>query len=342
MRIILCGFGVVGQSLAKLLDSRTEDLYALYGIKPKIVGVFDSRGSAVDSSGLELNRLVDVKKKFGTVKKYTSKNGNLSGLDLIDDLDADVLVESTVSNYKDAEPGMTHITSALKRGLHVISVNKGPLALAFPSLMELAEYNQVLLRFSGTVGGGTPILNYAKNSLRGERVLSFQGILNGTTNYILTNMANGMSFKSALSDSKKKGYVEADESLDLDGLDAAAKLVILANWIMGMRVTLPDIKRTGIRNVSSMDIRKAERKNCAIKLIASCNKELVVAPKEVSRDDPLCVNGTLNAISFTSEHSGTQTIIGRGAGGVETASSILRDLLDIRQEISRNGVGNYL
>jgi len=300
------------------------------------------RALPIDSSGLELNRLVEVKKKFGTVKKYANKNGNLSGLDLIDDLDADVLVESTVSNYKDAEPGMTHITSALKRGLHVISVNKGPLALAFPSLMELAEYNQVLLRFSGTVGGGTPILNYAKNSLRGERVLSFQGILNGTTNYILTNMANGMSFKSALSDAKKKGYVEADESLDLDGLDAAAKLVILANWIMGMRVTLPDIKRTGIRNVSSMDIKKAERKNCAIKLIASCNKELVVAPKEVSRDDPLCVNGTLNAISFTSEHSGTQTIIGRGAGGVETASSILRDLLDIRQEISRNGAGNYL
>ena len=341
MRIILCGFGVVGQSLAKLLDSRTEDLYAQYGIKPRIVGVFDSKGSAVDSSGLDLNRLVEVKKKFGTVKKYASKNGNLSGLDLIDDLDADVLVESTVSNYKDAEPGMTHIITALKRGLHVVSVNKGPLALAFPSLMELAEYNQVLLRFSGTVGGGTPILNYAKNSLRGERVLSFQGILNGTTNYILTNMANGMSFKSALSDSKKKGYVEADESLDLDGLDAAAKLVILANWIMDMRVTLPDIKRTGIRNVSTADIKKAERKNCAIKLIASCNKELVVAPREVSRDDPLCVNGTLNAISFTSEHSGTQTIIGRGAGGVETASSILRDLLDIRQEISRNGLGNY-
>jgi len=335
LRLILCGFGVVGQSLAKLLESRAEDLYARFGLKPRIVGVFDTKGSAVESSGLDLNKLLDVKKKFGSVKKYSSTKNNLSGVDLIKNYDADVLIETTASNYKDAEPGMSHITEAMKHGLHVISVNKGPLALAFPSLMELASYNQVLLRFSGTVGGGTPILDYAKNSLRGERISSFEGILNGTTNYILTKMTNGMSFTDALNDAKQKGYVEADESLDLDGLDAAAKLVILANWVMDLKVTLPDIKRTGIRNVSTEDIKNAAQKKSAVKLIASCNKELIVAPKEISLDDPLCVNGTLNAISFTSEHSGTQTIIGRGAGGMETASSILRDLLDIRQEISK-------
>ena len=297
--------------------------------------MFDTKGSAVESAGLDLSKLINVKKKYGTVKKYSSSKNNLSGVDLIKSLDADVLVETTASNYKDAEPGMTHITEAMKHGLHVISVNKGPLALAFPSLMELATYNQVLLRFSGTVGGGTPILDYAKNSLLGERIVSFEGILNGTTNYILTNMANGMSFKDALNDAKQKGYVEADESLDLDGLDAAAKLVILANWVMEIKVTMQDIKRTGIRNVSDDDIKNAAKKKCAVKLIASCNKELIVSPREISLEDPLCVNGTLNAISFTSEHSGTQTIIGRGAGGIETASSIIRDLLDIRQEISK-------
>ena len=202
--------------------------------------------------------------------------------------------------------------------------------------MELAIYNQVLLRFSGTVGGGTPILDYAKNSLRGERIVSFQGILNGTTNYILTNMTKGMTFKAALSDAKKKGYVEANPSLDIDGFDAAAKLVILANWIMDMKVTMKDIERKGITGVSSSDIKKAAAKKCAIKLIASCNRELIVAPKEIPLDDPLCVNGTLNAITFNSEHSGQQTIIGRGAGGMETASSILRDLLDIKQEMPRH------
>jgi len=335
LRIILCGFGVVGQSVVKLFESRAEDLYAKYGLKPRIVGVFDSKGSAVESSGLDLRKLIEVKKKSSSVKNYDTKKSKMSANDMINNLDADVLIETTASNYKDAEPGMTHITTAMKHGMHVISVNKGPLALAFPSLMELATYNSVLLRFSGTVGGGTPILNYAKNSLRGERITSFAGILNGTTNYILTNMAGGMSFDVALKDAQNRGYVEADESLDLDGLDAAAKLVILANWVMGMKVTMPDIDCTGIRNVTTADIKKASKNNCAVKLIASCNKELIVSPQEIPNDDPLCVNGTLNAISFTSEHSGTQTIIGRGAGGIETASSILRDLLDIREEISK-------
>jgi len=334
MRIILCGFGVVGQSFAKLLESRSEDLYARYGLKPRIVGVFDRNGSATDPSGLDTNRLIDIKKKYNSVKYSDTKNST-SGIEIINDLEAEVLIETTESNYKDAEPGMTHIVNAMKRGMHVISVNKGPLALAFPSLMEIAAYNQVLFRFSGTVGGGTPILDFAKNSLRGERIVSFYGILNGTTNYILTNMTNGMSFNDALDDAKQRGYVEADESLDLDGLDAAAKLVILANWIMGMKVVMSDIKRTGIRKIDSADIKRAAEKNSAIKLIASCNKELTVAPKEIPTVDPLCVSGTLNAISFTSEHSGTQTIIGHGAGGIETASSILRDLIDIRNESTK-------
>ncbi|MFP6577658.1 MAG: homoserine dehydrogenase [Candidatus Nitrosopelagicus sp.] len=333
MRIILCGFGVVGQSLAKLLESRAEDLYARYGLKPRIIGVFDSKGSAVDVSGLDVTRLIQIKKKYGSVRKYSNTKNNVSGIQMINELEAEVVIETTASNYKDAEPGMSHIINAMKHGMHVISVNKGPLALAFPSLMELATYNHVIFRFSGTVGGGTPILDYAKNSLKGERIISFDGILNGTTNYILTNMTNGMSFKDALNDAKKRGYVEADESLDLDGLDAAAKLVILANWIMGMKVTMPEIKRIGIRKIDSDDIRKAAANNSAIKLIASCDNGLIVKPKELPFDNPLCVSGTLNAISFTSEHSGTQTIIGKGAGGIETASSILRDLIDIRNEI---------
>ena len=308
-------------------------MYARYGVKPRIIGVFDSKGSAVDVSGLDVTRLIQIKKKYGSVRKYSNTKNNVSGIQMINELEAEVVIETTASNYKDAEPGMSHIINAMKHGMHVISVNKGPLALAFPSLMELATYNHVIFRFSGTVGGGTPILDYAKNSLKGERIISFDGILNGTTNYILTNMTNGMSFKDALNDAKNRGYVEADESLDLDGLDAAAKLVILANWIMGMKVTMPEIKRIGIRKIDSDDIRKAAANNSAIKLIASCDNGLIVKPKELPFDNPLCVSGTLNAISFTSEHSGTQTIIGRGAGGIETASSILRDLIDIRNEI---------
>src|SRR5712692_423553 len=238
LRIILCGFGIVGQSFAKLLLSRSEDLYAKHGVKPRIVGIFDSKGSAASSAGLDLNRLLEVKKKYGSIRKYHNKEKDANGLEMIKGMDAEVLIETTPSNYKDAEPGMSHIVNAMKNGLHVITVNKGPLALAFPSLIELATYNQVLLKFSGTVGGGTPILDYAKNSLRGERIVSFQGILNGTTNYILTNMANGMTFKAALADAKKRGCVEADNSLNLDGFKVAAKLVKLPNGIMDRKVTI--------------------------------------------------------------------------------------------------------
>lgn len=346
----------MGQSLVRLFESRKADLYSKYGLKPRIIAVSDSQGFIHDVAGLKYDRLVDAKKQHRTVAAYkhgtsdpadknrrSSKSSKQNSTDTTSAAHmirsmapyADVLVETTPSNYTDAEPGMTHITTAMKNGLHVISVNKGPLALAFPSLTELAAYNRVMFRFSGTVGGGTPILDYAKNSLCGEQITSFTGILNGTTNYILSSMASGMSPKSALQDARKKGYVEADESLDLDGLDAAAKLVILANWIMNTKVTMPDVECTGIRNVTSADIKKAAKNGTVLKMTATCEKNtLRVAPTTIPEDDPLCVNGTLNAISFTSEHSGTQTIIGRGAGGTETASAILRDLLYIRQKIS--------
>ena len=162
MRIILCGFGAVGQSLASLFESRAKELYEMHGLRPRIVGVFDSKGAAFQSSGLDPGKLVSVKKSKGTVGAYGEKT--TGGLDMIESVDADVLVETTASNYKDAEPGMSHIMAAMRRGMHVISVNKGPLALAFPSLLELAEHNGVKLRFSGTVGGGTPILDYASDS----------------------------------------------------------------------------------------------------------------------------------------------------------------------------------
>jgi Homoserine dehydrogenase len=171
MRIILCGFGVVAQSFSELLESRTHDLYSKFGLKPRIIGVFDSKGCAYDETGLDLKKLNKIKKQSGTVRNYDKSIKQIPGKEIIENFDADVLIETTASNYKDAEPGMSHIISAMKKKMHVISVNKGPLALAFPSLMELANYNQVMLRFSGTVGGGTPILDYAKNSCEEKKYI---------------------------------------------------------------------------------------------------------------------------------------------------------------------------
>ena len=335
MRIILIGYGIVGQSFTKLLLSKLVDLSNLYGMKPRIVACVDKNGSAIDTSGLDIQRLLEIKKNKGTVGQYYSnKTSRLEPLQIIENIDAEIVLELTPTNLTDGEPGLSHITSAMKYGKNVITVNKGPLSVAFPSLIELANYNGIVFKFSGTVGGGTPILEFAKRCLKGDRIVSFKGILNGTTNFILSKMEEGLTFKNALKDAQIKGYAETVPSLDIDGFDAAAKLVIMANWLMGMKVALEDVDRNGITKVKTQEVSKAIKKGNAIKLIASCeNKRLVVKPMEVSKLDPICVNGTLNSVTFSLEYAGNQTIIGRGAGGIETASAILRDMIEIRENI---------
>ena len=337
MRLILIGFGIVGQSFAKLLLSHSSDLYSTYSIKPKIVACADSAGIAYSNEGLDIQRLLNIKKKKGSVKHYQKNTANSTKIQIIENMDAEVVIELTPTNLTTGEPGKSHIMSAMKSGKHVITVNKGPLALEFPSLIELAEYNQIFLRFSGTVGGGTPILDYAKRCLKGDRIISFEGILNGTTNYILSKMNEGLTFPEAMKDANDRGFMEADPSLDLEGYDAAAKLVITANWVTGFKSTIKDVKRIGIRDITRSQVNEANKKHSAIKLIASCDyRNLIVEPKLISKNDPICVNGTLNAVTFFSEHSGKQTIIGKGAGGMETASSIIRDLIEIRNCIAMN------
>ncbi len=331
MRLILLGFGVVGQSFVKLLLSHSTDLYNDYGIKPKVVACADNGGIVTCDQGLDLDRLLNVKKKKKSVVQYGSSANPSDILDVIENMDAEVVIELTPTNIVDGEPGKNHIISAMKSGKNVITVNKGPLALEFPSLIELAEYNRIAFKFSGTVGGGTPILEFAKRCLKGDRIISFEGILNGTTNYILSKMYEGLNFSEALQDASEKGYAEKDSTLDIDGYDAVAKLVIASNFLMNMKSTMKDVTRIGIREVKPSQVISEREKGNAIKLIASCDgKNLVVEPKPVSIKNPICVDGILNAITFTCQHSGQQTITGKGAGGMETASAILRDLIDIR------------
>ena len=336
MRIVLVGFGVVGQSFVKILLSKSAELYSTFGLNPRVVACVDSDGMAVSPGGLDLGRLLEAKRTKKSVSAYHDKRDYLNTTDLIENTEAEVMIELTPTNLENGEPGISHIVSAMKTKKHVITVNKGPMALAFSSLIELSNYNNVRLAFSGTVGGGTPILEFAKKCLRGDRILSFRGILNGTTNYILSKMEEDeITFQEALADAKQKGYAEASPRLDIEGYDAAAKLVIMANWIMSRKVSIADVTRRGILDVDLNAIRNAHHDGKAIRLIAYCdNDELNVMPLEIKRDDPICVTGTLNAVTFSSEYSGEKTIVGRGAGGLETASAILRDLIEIRDSIS--------
>jgi len=336
MRIILVGWGVVGKSLAQILLNRKKELAKKYGFRPRIVAIVDTKGAAINPKGLDLEQMLSLKKEKGTVSA-SSQHGHpeMSALDVLESVEAEAMIEVSPTNIEDGEPGLSHLKTAFRTGKHVVTTNKGPLALALPALTELADYNNVYLRFSGTVGAGTPVLEFAKNCLQGDRILAIRGILNGTTNYILSEMdEKHITFDEALKGAQKLGYAEADPTMDVDGYDAAAKLVIMANWIMDKKVTIKDVKIKGIRDVSSQNIEDAAKKGCTIKLIGSIGETLKVEPTQISKHDPLAVDGALNAVTFVSESAGEQTIIGLGAGGMETASAVLRDLLDIKQKIA--------
>ncbi len=337
MRIILVGYGVVGKAVTTILARRSAEKVKDYGFSPKIVAIADIDGAVINPRGLSPEKLESIK-QHGYPISADSEFGHpgMPALDVIESVEAEVVVEVTPVNIKDGEPAISHITQAFKTGKHVVTTNKGPLALAMPALTELAEYNNVYLRFSGTVGGGTPILEFAKRCLAGDRILAIRGILNGTTNYILTEMSqNHLTFQEALANAQKLGYAEREPSMDIDGFDAACKVVILANWIMSRKITLKDVDRIGIRDVSLQALEKAAKRGNTLKLIGSIDGEkATVKPMEISKTDPLCVSGVLNAVTFSTEYAGEQTVIGRGAGGMETASAVLRDLLDIRHKLA--------
>jgi homoserine dehydrogenase len=337
MRIILVGYGVVGKGITTILARRYVERIKEYGFNPKIVAIADIDGAVINPRGLSPEKL-EVIKQHGYPISADPEFGRpgISALDVIDSVEAEVVVEVTPVNIKNGEPALSHITKAFKTGKHVVTTNKGPLALAMPALTELADFNNVFLRFSGTVGGGTPMLEFAKRCLSGDRILSVQGILNGTTNYILTEMSqNRVTFQEALTNAQKLGYAEREPSMDIDGFDTACKVVILANWIMNRKITLRDVDRTGIREVSLKDLDEASGRGNTIKLIGSINGDkATIKPTEIPKNNPLCVSGVLNAVTYSTEFAGEQTLVGRGAGGVETASAVLRDLLDIRHKLA--------
>jgi len=337
LRIILVGFGNVGRSLARILIKERDWLIKTYGFEPQITTIIDSQGLCRDDKGLDLHLALKTKEKYRTVQRYAGKRQpRIASSKAIAEEEAEVLVETTPSNFKDGEPGLSNIKGGLASGKHVVTANKGPLALAMPALLEMAAHKNLQLRFSATVGGGTPFLSFASKCLPGERIVGVHGILNGTTNYILTRMEDeSIPYQTALAEAQKKGYAERDPSNDVEGLDTAAKIVIIANWVMKQRIHLGDLEINGISKITSQRLEQASRSNARIKLIGRLTESKAsVRPEKVSRNDPICVPDTLNALAFSTEHAGDVTLIGHGAGGEQTASAIIRDLVDIRSEYS--------
>ena len=334
MRTILIGLGTIGQSYCQLLENRKEDLLKNYGIDSKVVAVADSRGVAINEKGINISDILKIKKENKSVSDLSIGDKNKTSIDLVQEIDAELLVDATPTNIQDGEPSASLLENAMKTKKNIITANKGPLALAFSSIIEKADYNNIILKYSATVGGGTPVLEFGRKCLEADRILEIHAILNGTTNYILTEMdSRGLSFQEALKEAQELGYAETDPTLDVDGFDAAAKLVIMGNLLLDKELVLNDLKIEGIRDITQKDITKAKDNGDTIKLIASVNDMAKVEPVTISKNDPMSVTGALCSVKFISEFAGEEVIIGKGAGGMETASAMIRDLVEIKQKM---------
>ncbi len=321
MKIALIGLGSVGRGVAEMIARKDLGL--------TITGLADSKSGAMDPKGLDIPALLLNKKKTGSCG-----DPKLSTMEVITGADYDALVEVSPTNAITGEPATGYIRAALARKKHVVTSNKGPLSLAYKELMAMAHKNGVALRYEATVAGAIPIMHTLEHGLAGNEILALYGVLNGTCNYILTRMAaEGLTYEQALMEAREMGYAEADPSYDVKGIDAAIKLVILANTIWGTDVRLKDVDCTGIDLLTPDALRLAEDEGCTIRLIAEAipRKHILrVSPRIIEKNHPLVFDGTLNALTLETDMAKEITLIGRGAGSIETASAILGDLLYIR------------
>lgn len=324
VKVTIIGFGYVGRGVAEVIKRKHDVIARKHGIDLRIVGIADLYGSIVNENGLSEEEIM----KIGTDKNLME----LSSGDLIKEVEHDVMVEATPTNVDNGEPGLTHIVTALESDRHVVTSNKGPIALEYKKVTELAAKRGKELRFEASVGGAMPIISLVRENLAGNGVISIEGILNGTCNYILTRMAEGkLPYEHVLKEAQEIGIAEADPSKDIEGIDTAVKLVILANSIFDMNAAYNDVEVTGITEITSEALNLADEEGYVIKLIGEVdrNGRLKVAPRLVPKANPLNVGGTLNVATIKTDLAGDITAIGKGAGPIEAASAILSDIIGI-------------
>jgi homoserine dehydrogenase len=322
MRVALLGFGSVGQGVARMLGEKNLPL--------TLTALADSKGGIIDPEGISIPEAFSRKAKSGSCGKP-----GVTALDIVSSDAYDILVEVTPTNIGTGEPALTHIRTALGLRRHVVTSNKGPMALAHREIVTLAARQGVALRYEATVCGAIPIIHTLQHGLLGNEVKALIGVMNGTCNYILTRMEDeGLTYDQALGEAQEMGYAEKNPAYDVKGLDTALKLVILANTVWGMDAGLADVQVTGIDLITPEAIRLAMDQDAAIRLIGEAvpsKKILRVSPRILPRNHPLLVEGTLNAVTVVTDMAGELTFIGKGAGSIETASAVIGDLLYIRE-----------
>jgi len=346
-KIGLIGCGTVGRGLLEILLKKDEYLKDKFDFEAKIVAICDKlKGSLLIPDGINLKKLLELLeqgKKIGDyLKGGTNEAEGMDPHEMIEKSETQIIAELTYTDIKTAEPATSYIRKALRAGKHVVTSNKGPAALYYGELRELAKKNNLFFRIEGTVMSGTPVFSLFENGLAGNQVKEIRGILNGTTNFILTKMEeDNMDYKEALQLAQKLGYAEADPKADVEGYDALAKIVILSNVLLEGNIAPSDVKREGIVSLSKKDILAAKEGGFRYKLIAQAKKEgnqvkASVSPQKLPLSDPLAgISGIFNALTFDLDLMGKITIQGPGAGKIETGYSILSDMLAIHRHFSR-------
>lgn len=344
-KIALLGFGGVNRALTQLIADKNSRWANELGFKLKIVGVSDLYlGSIINKDGLDAHELAAVPAAKGGFRTLPGGSAEPANETVIRFSGADIVAEATFTNPVDGEPATTFCRWALEKGASVVTTNKGPVALHADSLKALAESTGARFEFEGAVMSGTPVIRLAKESLAGSEINGFKGILNGTSNFVLSSMETGLDFSEAVAKAQELGYAEADPTADVEGHDVRLKVVILANELLGAKLKPSDVLCKGISEITAKDIAEATKANARWKLIGSAEKRsdgsisASVSPQLLLSNDALCgVSGATNAITFDTAILGPVTVVGAGAGRFETAFALLADIVSIHKHKTQSG-----
>jgi len=330
------GFGNVMRALAELLLRKEATLRDEYGLTFRVTGIATrSRGMAINPAGLDLSDALRIVSLGEPIDRMHRGDPLADTLDFIRQCPADLVMEATVLNPQTGQPATDFVRAALTTGRHVVTANKGPIAFAYRELRALAKEKGVGLFFESTVMDGAPVLAVAREGLVGSTVQRVRGILNSTTNYILGAMEQGTPFDEAVAEMQRRGLAETDPSNDLEGWDAAVKIVVLANVMMGADLRPSDVDRTGIVGITPEETQAALADQQRIKLLCEAVREgdtvkASVWPTRLPLSDPLAqVDRTSSAVTIVTDTLHSLTIVEGDTDPTTTAYGMLADMINI-------------
>lgn len=339
VNLALIGFGNAARAFARILLEKEAVLAAEFGVKVAITAIATgSHGALVDEQGIDLREAIRQLEEDGHFAPGHPAYRKLSGLDIAQMHGYDCLVELSPLNIFTGQPALSHIEAALAQKKNVISANKGPIAWAFSRLRDMAAEEGVGFYYETTVMDGTPVFNLAQKTLRHCKVTCVEGILNTTTNFVLEELAKGQPYDAVMEEGRRRGFVEADPSMDLDGWDAAAKLTALLNVLMDAGITPMDIDRTGIGGVTAEQLADAKARGKVIKLLCHGHRDAQglhawVRPTEVEAGSLWAtITGTSSVVAIETDLMGRVTVVEHDPELPQTGYGIYSDLVRLLDE----------